>query len=165
VKYQLVDCSRKCTLNPDRLPGGLGELVHRWFEEGANRDAIMARSAELGHKLTSGSIQRHKSNHLRPVKDGVAALPDGGPAARISDLDALQAIIDRGAQRLELSSASVTTEQLIAAINLKHKLTEGSVFESMFDAMMGETDEDMADLEAPEAEASAEERAQAAPDG
>lgn len=152
VKYELVNCSRKCTLNPDRLPAGVGELVHRWLEEGANRETIMARAKELGVKLTGGSIGRHKQNHLVPAADPHSPLQDGDDdTRRYSEIEVIDAIIQRGARQVQRSTANVTTEQLLAAINLKHKLTEGSVFDALFDALTGENDEDLSDLEAPEA--------------
>lgn len=159
MKYDLVDCSRKCTLNPDRLPAGVGELVHKWFEEKANRDTIIARAAELGVKLTGGSVGRHKQNHLRPASSGGDGVDDG---RKYTELEVIDAIIQRGARTVKMSSATVTTEQLLSAINLKHKLTEGSLFDALIDSLSGEDDDDLSDLEAPEAEAGAEERAQAA---
>ena len=160
MKYELVDCSRKCSLNPDKMPAGVGELVHRWYEEGANRETIIARAKELGVKLSNGSVQRHKSNHLVPSKDGSVMVggEDGDPLRRYSELEVIDAVIQRGARQVQLSTAKVTTEQLLSAIALKHKLTEGSVFDAMFDAMMGD-DEDMSDLEpqpAPESESEEE---------
>lgn len=149
MKYQIVDCSRKCSLNPERLPAGVGELIHRWFEEGANRDAIMSRAMELGVKLSSGAVGRHKSNHLRVARDDNSPLPpeDGQPGRRYTELETIDAIIQRGAQGMQLSSAKVTTEQLLSAIALKHKLTEGSVFDALFEMLSGDDDEDLSDLE------------------
>lgn len=148
MKYQLVDCSRKCTLNPARMPAGVGELVHRWYEEGANRETIIARASELGVKLTNGSVQRHKSNHLIPDKDPNSPLNDGDddPSRRFSELEVIDAVIQRFARQMQKGSAQVTTEQGLRAIELRHKLTEGSVFDAMFDAMMGD-DDDLSDLE------------------
>jgi hypothetical protein len=141
----------------------VGELVHRWFEEGANRETIIARAAELGVKLTSGSIQRHKSNHLVPGRDPSSPLTteEGDPNRRYSELEVIDAVIQRGARQVSLSSAKVTTEQLLSAIALKHKLTEGSVFDALFEALSGEDDEDLSDLEAPSAVAGEAERAEA----
>lgn len=150
MKYLLVDCSRKCTLNPDRMPAGVGELVHRWYEEGANRETIIARARDLGVKLTNGSVQRHKSNHLVPDKDPNSPLNDGDdePGRRFSELEVIDAVIQRFARQMQKGSSAVTTEQGLRAIELRHKLTEGSVFDAMFDAMMG-ADDDLSDLEAP----------------
>lgn len=168
MKYDLSGaCSRKCSLNPGNLPAGAGELIHRWYEEGANRETIMARAAELGVKVTSGSLQRHKSNHLIPAADprvpGIG--PDDDPERKFSDLEVIEAIIQRGARTMQASTTKVSTEQLLSAIALKAKLTEGSVFDALFDALSGDNDDDdLSDLEAPEARAGEDERAQAAED-
>lgn len=132
------------------MPAGVGELVHRWFEEGANRETVMARAAELGVKLTSGSIQRHKSNHLMPARDPNSPLNDGDedPGRKYSELEVIDAVIQRFARQMSHGSGQVTTEQGLRAIELKHKLTEGSVFDALFDALSGDDgDEDLSDLE------------------
>lgn len=157
MKYDLASCSRKCTLNPGRLPAGVGELVHRWLEEGANRETVIARAAELGVKLTSGSIQRHKSNHLIPARDPNSPLNDGddAPGRRFSELEVIDSVIQRFARQMQAGSGQVTTEQGLRAIELKHKLTEGSVFDALFDALSGDgddEDEDLSDLEPPAAQ-------------
>lgn len=150
MKYEMIGCSRKCSLHPANLPGGVGELVHRWFEEGANRQSIIQRAGELGAKLTSGSIQRHKANHLRPGKDPSSPLNDGDdPGRRFSELEVIDSVIQRFARQMQHGQTSVTTEQGLRAIELKHKLTEGSVFDALFDALAGGDDDedDLSDLE------------------
>lgn len=150
MKYVLVNCSKKCSLNPGNMPAGVGELVHRWFEEKANRETIMARAQELGVKLTSGSISRHKANHLVPGRDPNSPLNDGDddPGRRFSELEVIDSVIQRFARQMQTGSASVTTEQGLRAIELKHKMTEGSVFDALFDALSGnDEDEDLSDLE------------------
>jgi hypothetical protein len=153
LKYEVVSCSRKCTLNIGRLPAGVGELVHRWLEEGANRETVMARAAELGVKLTSGSIQRHKSNHLIPARDPNSPLNSGEgdePDRKFSELEVIDSVIQRFARQMQHGSQQVTTEQGLRAIELKAKLTEGTVFDALFAALAGEDeDEDLSDLEAP----------------
>lgn len=149
MKYQLVNCSKKCSLNPGNMPAGVGELVHRWFEEKANRETIMARAQELGVKLTSGSISRHKGNHMVPARDPNSPLnDDDNPGKRFSELEVIDSVIQRFARQMQTGSASVTTEQGLRAIELKHKMTEGSVFDALFDALSGnDEDEDLSDLE------------------
>lgn len=157
MKYDLLAaCSRKCSVNPGNMPAGVGELVHRWFEEKANRETIMARAQELGVKLTSGSLQRHKANHLIPARDPNSPLNDGDedPGRKFSELEVIDSVIQRFARQMKNGSQQVTTEQGLRAIELKHKLTEGSVFDALFDALSGNDNEDMSDLgpAAPDAE-------------
>jgi len=149
VKYDLVNCSRKCNCNPGNLPSGVGELLHRWFEEGANREALIARGKEVGVKLTGGSLQRHKANHLIPARGpGSPAGDDGDTGRRYSELEVVDSVIQRFARQMQAGSQQVTTEQGLRAIELKHRLTEGSVFEALFDALSGDdADDDMSDLE------------------
>lgn len=161
MKYELVDCSKKCSLNPGNMPAGVGELVHRWYEEGANRETIIARAKELGVKLTSGSVQRHKSNHLAPAADPNSPLATGdeSPDRRFSELEVVDAVIQRFARQMQKGSQQVTTEQGLRAIELKHRLTEGSVFDALFDALSGDDDDDddLSDLEPPTPPAEPEE--------
>lgn len=161
-------CTRGCSLNPEKLPAGLGQLVHHWFEEGCNDREIIARAAPLGVKLSNGAVSRHRAGHVHAVPVAGETRAEGEPAKQLSDLEVIEAVIQTGAQQVRLSGAKVTTEQLLAAIALKHKLTEGSVFDAMFDAMSGFEDDDMSDLEgeAVDAVRSDEEQAQeAAPNG
>lgn len=140
-KRVLADCSRGCSLNADRLPSGMGQLIHTWFEEGCNDREIRERAAPLGMKLSNGAISRHRANHLHAASSSVSPKDDGEEAPKMSDLDVIEGIIQTGAQQVKLTSAKVTTEQLLKAIELKHRLTEGSVFDAMFAAMAGEEDE------------------------
>lgn len=157
MKYEIINCSRKCSSNPLNLPAGVGELVHRWFEEGANRETIMERAKQFNVKFSGGALQRHKSNHLVPARDPNSPLPDDdNPNRRFSELEVIDSVIQRFARQMQHGQTNVTAEQGLRAIELKHKMTEGSVFEAMFDAMMGVEDEDLSDLE-PGGEADVEE--------
>lgn len=152
MKYDLLAaCSKKCSVNPGNMPAGVGELVHRWFEEGANRETIIARAGELGKKLTSGALQRHKANHLIPARDPNSPLNDGddSPDRKFSELEVIDSVIQRFARQMQSGSGQVTTEQGLRAIELKHKLTEGSVFDALFDALAGGDDDDLGDLGPP----------------
>lgn len=161
-KRVLSGCSRGCTLNPERLPSGAGDLVHRWFEEGCNDSEVRERAMSVfGVKLSNGATSRHRANHLHAREASSPGEP-GSPAPNLSDLDVIEKIISTGARSVSLDSAKVTTEQLLRAIELKHRLTEGSVFDAMFEAMSGSGDDDLSDLEGDEAIRSSEERAQEA---
>lgn len=163
-KLVMSGCTRGCSLNPENLPAGLGQLVHLWFEEGKNNSQIIALAGPMGAKLSNGAVGRHRSAHLHAA--GMPATAPGEDGPKRSDLEVIESIIQTGAQQVSLSTSKVTTEQLLRAIELKHKLTEGSVFDAMYDAMIGSGDDDLSDLEAEAAIRSAEERDQEAlPDG
>jgi len=113
-------------------------------------------------KLSNGSIGRHRANHLTHAgPEDPTVLP---PLVKKSDLEVLETVIGRGADQLELSAARISTEQLLKAIELKHKLTEGSMFENFFSVLDQEGSEaSEGPAEAPEALVSDEEASEAAP--
>lgn len=151
-------CTKGCSLNSENLPTGIGELVHRWFEEGYSNQEIIKHGLLVGAKLSNGAIGRHRSSHLHAAQD-VPVVPVDGSGEKLTDLEVIERVIQAGASQVSLVNAKVSTEQLLAAIALKHKLTEGSVFDAMFAQMAGE-DEDLSDLEGDAAVRSDEERGQ-----
>lgn len=156
-------CTRGCSLNAENLPAGIGELIHGWFESGYSNPEIIRAAGLVGVKLSNGAIGRHRSTHLHaaPSAPSAPSAPAEGGDGKLTDLEVIEKIIQAGANQVSLASAKVSTEQLLAAIALKHKLTEGSVFDAMFAQMSGE-DDDLSDLEGPAAVRSDEERAQQA---
>lgn len=157
---QLSGCTRGCTLNPERYPEGIAEKMHEWFEAG-ERSKVEARMMQLGYKLSDGSISRHYYKHLVPL-----TILDTKEEDRVdlsnprSELDILNMIIQRGAKQVDLKTFRVTAEQLLKSIELKHKLTEGSMFEDFFQKISEVQGEILAETEA--ATASEEEQSQAA---
>lgn len=164
-KFRLADCHTKCSLNERNLPGGMAELVHAWYEDGSNNETIVARSDAYGHHLSEGAVANHRRKHIVPedhltdVRDLVAGKPTGEP---LTDLQVLELIISKGAAGLDLGSVKISPDMTVRAIELKYKLTQGSVFEG-FLAAMGEAMEEATD-EAPAAVASEDERSQAGSD-
>ena len=162
TRFALSNCSRKCSLNPNNLPGTTGALIHGWYEDGNNDNTILEKAKVIGVKLSTGSIGRHRANHLTRL-DQVGVDPSFGETGeRKTDLEVLEIMIGRGAQQVELSTSKISAEQLLRAIELKHRLTEGSVFESLFGALVEEGDEAYSAAVDP-AEKSEDEAAQAAP--
>ena len=135
------------------MPPGIGDLVHKWIEEGANNPQIIARGKELGLHFSNGSIANHKAKHLQFIGDSPLAPVLGGTPSSgepMSELQVVDAIIQQGGKRLGVSGQNVTTEQLLRAIELKFKLTQGSVFEAMYAAMSGiggPDDDELEDLD------------------
>lgn len=161
-RYVINNCTRNCTLNPKRLPGEQGALVHGWYEAGDNNQTIINKANVLGLKFSNGSVGRHRAKHLVVMVDPHLD-PSQAHAEKKSDLEVLEIIIGRGAQQVDLATTKISAEQLLRAIELKHKLTEGSVFDSLFGALVSEGDDAYASgPEAPAAVASDEEVAQAA---
>lgn len=163
ARYQIANCTKGCSLNPDNLPGGMGAMVHSWFEMGNNNMQIVRKSDAIGHHLSNGAIGRHRQKHL--VKwDEEADVSQSGPVKRKSDLDILDQIIGRGSEMVDLATFRITAEQLLRAIELKQKLTQGSMFQDFFGAIEEESDRlaaAEAEKESPDAVESEEEQAQA----
>lgn len=167
-RYQLSpSCTRRCTLNPDNQPGTMGVLLHGWFEAGDNNQQIIHKASALGRKLTNGAVGRHRANHLvrwDPGWDATSPTTEGGEEKpRKSDLDILDQIIGRGAEQIDLATMRISAEQLLRAIELKQKLTQGAIFADFYEAIGAAGDEIASGQpETPDAAAGAEEQAQQA---
>jgi hypothetical protein len=150
AKYLLSGCDRRCKLHEANLPPGIGQQVHTWYEQGTNNPDIRARLLTLGVKIAASSIGRHKMSHLHPAQVDLPADDDANgtqaPEQKLSELEILDKIIQRGGQRMGLSTTVVTTEHTLSAIGMKQKLTEGNVFDDMFNALFETEDDDMSDL-------------------
>lgn len=155
-------CTRLCSFNAANLPAGAGQVIHSWYEEGLNDRAIVARAAEIGIKLSTTPAWRHRTKHLEKVEGTIPTAPDPGKAApKLSDLEILEKLIARGAETISLSSTKVSAEMLMKALELKHKMTQGSVFDQLLGSL-AEDDPDDLPVEAPELVASTDERTQVA---
>jgi len=139
----LVNCTRACSLNIHNLPSGIGELVVKWFEDGDSIRAVAQRLQDLEIKRSAGAIGRHRLKHMEKRS---GSLPREDQVKKKTDLEVLETIIFRGSQQVDLSASRISAEQLLRAIELKHKLTEGSVFDAMYEAMRGAN---VTDLDAP----------------
>ena len=152
------NCSRTCSLNAINL-AGFHTQVHELFESGANRAKIRAWLVEHDVVVSDGAIGRHKSNHLEP---GVEGLNKTGE--KKSHLQILEQIIQRGGNNLDLTTTRISPEMLMKAIEMHHKLTEGSVWEDFLSAIGAMGDEMTSDggPETPDAVQSDDEQGQGA---
>lgn len=153
-------CKASCSLNEINLPGPLVPVVHSMYEEGKNRETIAAFLAEHQVRVSTASIGRHKGNHLDPGGD---ALPgDGKPK---SHLEILNTIIEQGGQQIGTKGVRISPEMTMKAIEMHHKLTEGSVWEDFLNAIGAMADEDReGGPENPDALQAADEQEQVAAD-
>jgi len=180
-KYRILGCKRSCTLNEINLPGTSAVQVHHWLEEGLNNFEVSERLfAAYDHKVSPSAVARHFRNHLVPedqfavVSSGARSashrpvdkseLPVGPPdpeAKKVTDLDLLDALIQKGAETVGMPQVRVSAEQMLRAIELRYKLTAGSAFQDFFTAIGASMEDSMAGAEeAPEALASEEEQEQ-----
>lgn len=163
MRYAVNDkCRTSCTLNEINLPGQLASGVHELYEDGANREKIRLYLAEGGVRVSDGAIGRHKSNHLIP-------LVERGPTARAkkrTHLEILEEIIESGGDQLSTKGVRISPEMTMKAIEMHHKLTEGSVWEDFLTAIGAMADDAVSEggPENPDAVESGDEQAQSASD-
>lgn len=156
-------CTRACTLNEYNLPPGSYPEIHAMYEAGMAEEPMSAKIEEAwNHHLSYGAIKRHRLKHLERATAGVAPSPNARTVRttkKVTDLDLLDLMIQKGADVLESPNVKISPEQLLRAMELRLKLTQGSVFQDFFDAI-GAVSGEMAAEVNPEATASAEEQAQ-----
>lgn len=120
------------------MPSGIPLLIVKWFEDGATIEKVRTNLLEMGHRATNGAIGRHRKDHLHP-----AAMDfQGSDVKPKTELEILDHMIQAGARQVGLDNTRISAEQLLRAIELKQKLTEGSVFDAMYEAMKGSNRED-----------------------
>lgn len=154
-------CGRTCSLNEINLHGYGGE-VHELYESGANREKIRTFLSERKIVIALGTIGRHKTLHLDPLVEARPGDPHAPPPKKKSHIEILQDIITAGGEQLGTKGIRISPEMTMKAIEMHHKLTEGSVWEDFLSAIGAMADESVAggDAENPEAIQSSEEAAQ-----
>ena len=147
-KWDLLGtCSPKCSLNIENLGEERALMVHGWFEQGLNDKTISKNAVSAGFPLSHGAVGRHRANHLEPKGETYA----GRSVTKSTDLEIIEGLIQVGGQRLD--EFKVTPSELMKAMELKYKMTQGSAFESMLDALAraaadeDDEDEDEDDLD------------------
>jgi hypothetical protein len=104
-------------------------MVHGWYEEGLNDKSIAKNAFTAGFPLSHGAVGRHRSNHLEPKGETLGARI----ATRRTDLEIIEAMIQAGGERA--GEFKMTPSETMKAMELKYKLTQGSAFEGMLDAL------------------------------
>jgi hypothetical protein len=142
-KYRLENCPVVCSLNPRNLPAGAPESIHRWYEQGCNTDVIVQNALALGFEVSPRAVARHKANHLVP-EDMYTPLDPAGqmvvldpaqPAGQLSDLAILDKIIQAGARQMQGQTVRISPDMTMKAMELRLKLTQGSVFDDFMSAV------------------------------
>lgn len=150
-------CKAACTLNATRYPPRVGDAIHKWYEDGFNNYAIIAKASLLDVNISHGAVARHRANHLvvyDPADE--APIPEGeSEGEAISDIDALSRLISEGSRNFGRKGIKISPELWLRAMELKYKLTQGSVMADTFDAIGREMDG-----ETPDAAESTDEQAQ-----
>lgn len=138
----LGTCGPKCSLNVGNLGEERAKMVHGWYEQGLNDKDIAKNAVAAGFTLSHGAVGRHRGNHLEPKGETL-----GARSLKVrTDLEIIEAMIQAGGQRA--GEFKMTPSETMKAMELKYKLTQGSAFEGMLDALTraGMDDDDL-DLE------------------
>jgi hypothetical protein len=160
--FRLLDgCTKTCSLSAFQLGPKVAELVHSWYEAGCNNATIVERAENIGVKVSEGAAGRHRANHLEPLDEFEDPTAGDDPKPKVDDLALLDEVISRGAESLRFKTSRVTTEQLLKAMEMKYRLTQGSVWEATLAALGAAMSDESEAPDAPEAERSDDERLQA----
>jgi hypothetical protein len=130
-RYAVIGCSTLCSFSADKL-GDNFLTVHGWFEEGVSvRGIVIKAEDELGISVSQTSAFRHHKRHLRAVFDGeTPSEVDVRTKRTASDLDVLEGIISAGWRNS--GNWKPTIQDTLKAMDMKLRLTKGSVFEDFF---------------------------------
>jgi hypothetical protein len=134
------NCPVQCWASPEKAGRTRAAQIHQWYEEGHVPFRVLKMCREAGIKVAERSVYLHKDKHLTllgdqtPLDDVAVELIEN-PETRLSDLEILERIIQKGASALVRREARVTPEMTMKALELKLKLTQGSVFDSFMGAV------------------------------
>ncbi len=126
----LASCTPGCSLNAKNITEGNANIIHGWYEQGLGDQQIGANAYELGLSLSAGAIGRHKGNHMRPHTE-ITETDTISP--KMADLEALEKILDVGSRQID--SWKVTPSDYFKALDMKYKLTSGSVLQGTLDQL------------------------------
>jgi hypothetical protein len=104
-------------------------MVHGWYEQGLNDKEIAKNAFVAGFALSTGAIGRHRQNHLEPLGEQ----RESRGTRKRTDLEIIEEMIQAGGDRA--SQFRMTPSETMKAMELKYKLTQGSAFEGMLDAL------------------------------
>lgn len=154
-----VKCNAQCALSPQKAGSVLASKVQEWFVRGEKPYRIHKMLVDQGYEISESAVLRHFRRDVTLVDDvsvaeerAVEAIEN--PEVRLSDLEILERIIQKGAASLIRKETKVTPEMTMKALDLKLKLTQGSVFDAFLGAVADAMAEDPAkagDLEDPDA--------------
>jgi hypothetical protein len=129
-KWDLLGtCTAKCSINEANIGEERAKLVHGWFEEGLNDKTIAKNAFTSGFTVSHGAVGRHRQNHMEPKGE----IREGRTGKQWSDLEIIDNMIQAGGDRAD--QFKMTPSETMKAMELKYKLTAGSAFEGMLDAL------------------------------
>lgn len=156
-KHLIANCHPRCSLSERAIGHGPAEVLRGWREEGMGSERMANRATDLLKRpVLPGTMARHLKHYREVVPEagtGDFMAPVGQKAG---DLDILDAIIQQGARNAHNWKPSI--KDTLEAMKLKMQITGNSAFDDMLAAMEaglrlseGASEDDLDDVEAPEA--------------
>lgn len=154
-----VNCHPQCALSPQKAGSVLAAQIQEWYSGGETAFGVRRLLQEKKYEVSETSVYRHFKKHVVKIDDQMEAEERAveaieNPQARLSDLEILERIIQKGAAALIRKETRVTPEMTMKALDLKLKLTQGSVFDAFLGAVadaMADGPAEAGDLEDPDA--------------
>lgn len=136
TKRLLLQCPDNCSLRPAAIGAGVTAALTAMREQGAGRNVMSARAAELlGHPVPTSNMQRHFEHYRDAVPEDEEILTGKAP----SHVEILDKIVEAGYRNSK--SWRPTLKDVMEAMKLKASLTGQSAFEDMLTAMNAALDE------------------------
>lgn len=141
-----VNCHPRCALNYRAIGAQRASYIQMLFEKGVPPAGIKREMHGEGIRISDRSLYRHFKNHVSLIpgtadEDEAVIETFEKPEMRLSDLEILERIIQKGASALAKKDVRVTPEMTMKALDLKLKLTQGSVFDAFLGAVAEAMDE------------------------
>lgn len=130
-KLAVVGCSLTCSLNVENIGEDLAGELLALSEAGHGRPKVLALALERGAKVSSGAVQRHLANHLRP-EEATESVEDAAGGS-IPTVELLDSIITSGYRNRR--NWKPTIQDVMKAMEMKLRVTGASAFEDFFDAI------------------------------
>ena len=128
-------CHDGCSLSIAKLGDEGAALVHRDIEDGLSDKSTAQNAVERGAHLTYGSVNRHRKRHLTATRDMV----EDSALGELTEIEALDVALKQGQKNMH--NWKMTPSEWMKALELKMKLTEGTVFDGFMSAIASASQE------------------------
>jgi hypothetical protein len=129
-------------VGPHRVGDAEYLLIHADIERGESDKGTAERAQRRGTQITFGSVNRHRKRHLRPAE----IVTERSDFADLSEIEALTEAIRQG--QTMIPGWKMTPGEWMKALELKMRLTEGTVFDAFLGAVASASQE-VADDDSP----------------
>ena len=129
-------CHGGCSISEAALGPERHQMVHDWLEAGDSYQTVCEKGMAAGFRITQGSLGRHLRNHTTDE----ARVAENQDFGKLDELAALDAAIKQGQKNIP--NWKMTPGEWMKAMELKLRLTQGTVFDGMLAAMAAAGAED-----------------------